>query len=130
MLASFASVPPARARSGPPASARARRPLSLMATSGFTDTQLTHDQFAKDPISFHAAVARDGWFSIILPESLGGARLGISEATIMMQTIAESGAGMAGAQSILTNVYATQPLAKFGTKEQLEETIPNINWGK
>lgn len=130
-------------------SASARRPLSVMATSGFTDTQLTvrdaisqlcaqfpstywreHDQLAKDPTSFHAALARDGWLGIALPESLGGSGLGISEATIMMQTIAESGAGMAGAQSIHANVYATQPLAKFGTKEQLEETIPNIISGK
>lgn len=45
---------------------------------------------------------------------------------MMMQTITQSGAGMAGAQSIHANVYATQPLAKFGTKEQLEQTIPNI----
>ena len=37
---------------------------------------------------------------------------------------------MAGAQAIHANVYATQPLAKFGTKEQLEETIPNIISGK
>lgn len=47
-----------------------------------------------------------------------------------MQTITQSGAGMAGAQAIHANVYATQPLAKFGTKEQLEETIPNIIKGK
>lgn len=55
---------------------------------------------------------------------------GISEATMMMQTITQSGAGMAGAQAIHANVYATQPLAKFGTKEQLEQTIPNIVSGK
>lgn len=45
---------------------------------------------------------------------------------MMMQTITQSGAGMAGAQSVHANVYATQPLAKFGTKQQKEETIPNI----
>jgi acyl-CoA dehydrogenase len=49
---------------------------------------------------------------------------------MMMQTITESGAGMAGAQSIHANVYATQPLAKFGTKEQLETTIPKIVSGE
>lgn len=121
----------------------------LMSTTSFTDTQLTvreavsqicakfpntywqeHDQTEQDPTDFHAALARDGWLGIALPESLGGAGLGISEATIMMQTIAESGAGMAGAQSIHANVYATQPLAKFGTAQQLENTIPNIISGK
>jgi len=128
-------------------SASAHRPL--MATAGFTETQLTvrdavkqvcsgfpstywqeHDQQAKDPTEFHAALAKDGWLGIALPESLGGAGLGISEATIMMQTITESGAGMAGAQSIHANVYATQPLAKFGTAKQLESIIPNIISGQ
>lgn len=45
---------------------------------------------------------------------------------MMMQTITQSGAGMAGAQAIHANVYATQPLARFGTEEQLKTTIPNI----
>ncbi|KAM0254495.1 hypothetical protein ACHAQJ_006713 [Trichoderma viride] len=121
----------------------------LMETSGFTETQLTvrqavsevcshfpntywqeHDQKEQDPKEFHAALARDGWLGIALPETLGGSGLGISEATMMMQTIAESGAGMAGAQAVHANVYATQPLAKFGTEEQLQETIPGIISGK
>lgn len=120
-----------------------------METTGFTETQLTvrdavgavcsrfpnsywqeHDQKEQDPTEFHAALAKDGWLGIALPESLGGSGLGISEATMMMQTITESGAGMAGAQAIHANVYATQPLAKFGTEEQLESTIPNIVSGK
>jgi len=85
-----------------------------------------HDESATDPHELHAALAKDGWLGIALPETYGGAGLGISEATMMMQTIAQSGAGMAGAQSIHANVYATQPLAKFGNKEQLEKTIPGI----
>ncbi|KAI1116192.1 putative acyl-CoA dehydrogenase [Nemania sp. NC0429] len=124
-------------------------PQRLMEMSGFTENQLTvreavgavcsrfpnaywreHDQNEQDPAEFHAAIASDGWLGIALPESLGGAGLGISEATMMMQTITESGAGMAGAQAIHANVYATQPLAKFGTKEQLESTIPNIISGR
>lgn len=89
-----------------------------------------HDQTETDPHELHAALARDGWLGIALPEQYGGAGLGISEATMMLQTIAQSGAGMAGAQSIHANVYATQPLAKFGNKEQLERTVPGIISGK
>ncbi len=124
-------------------------PRLLMATAGFSETQLTvrdavtqicsrfpnaywreHDQQEQDPTDFHAALAKDGWLGIALPEALGGSGLGISEATIMMQTIAESGAGMAGAQSIHANVYATQPLARFGTPQQLRSTIPKIISGE
>ncbi|PKS11127.1 hypothetical protein jhhlp_002888 [Lomentospora prolificans] len=120
-----------------------------MEMTNFTETQLTvreavsqvcsnfpntywqeKDQTESDPKEFHAALAQDGWLGIALPESLGGSGLGISEATMMMQAITESGAGMAGAQAIHANVYATQPLAKFGTEDQLEGTIPNIISGK
>ncbi|KAL2257069.1 hypothetical protein VTK26DRAFT_710 [Humicola hyalothermophila] len=120
-----------------------------MSTAGFTEEQLSvreavlricsrfpasywqeHDQQEKDPTEFHAALAEAGWLGIALPESLGGAGLGISEATVMMQSIAESGAGMAGAQAIHANVYATQPLARFGTAEQLRGTIPHVVSGR
>ncbi|RMZ88588.1 hypothetical protein DV736_g4182, partial [Chaetothyriales sp. CBS 134916] len=120
-----------------------------MEMSGFSEEQLTvkdaiekictnfpdeywqqHDQSETDPKDFHAALAADGWLGIALPEAFGGAGLGISEATMMLQTITQSGAGMAGAQSIHANVYATQPLAKFGNNQQLESTIPNIISGK
>ncbi|OAL34988.1 hypothetical protein AYO20_05703 [Fonsecaea nubica] len=127
----------------------ATRKSSIMETSCFTEEQLTvreaiqkicarfpndywqqHDQTETDPKELHAALAADGWLGIALPEEFGGAGLGISEATMMLQTISQSGAGMAGAQSIHANVYATQPLAKFGNKDQLQSTIPNIISGK
>ena len=122
---------------------------TLMDLCAFTESQLTvrdailkitaqfdntywqqHDQTETDPHELHAALARDGWLGIALPEAYGGAGLGISEATMMLQTISQSGAGMAGAQSIHANVYATQPLAKFGNKEQIEQTIPGIISGE
>lgn len=49
---------------------------------------------------------------------------------MMMQTITESGAGMAGAQAIHANVYASKPLARFVTRDQLETMLPNIESGK
>lgn len=88
------------------------------------------DQTATDPVEFHAAMAEGGWLGIALPESLGGSGLGITEACIMMQTITESGAGMAGAQSIHANLYATQPLAAFGSPDQLKNIIPAIVSGQ
>ena len=120
-----------------------------MEMSGFTEEQLSvrdaiqkicarfpdeywreRDQTETDPKDFHAALAKDGWLGIALPEEHGGAGLGIAEATMMLQTITQSGAGMAGAQSIHANVYATQPLAKFGSREQLESTVPKIISGE
>jgi acyl-CoA dehydrogenase len=49
---------------------------------------------------------------------------------MMLQTISQSGAGMAGAQSIHANVYATQPVAKFATEEQRQEWLAPLIEGK
>lgn len=120
-----------------------------METSGFSEEQMTvreailkicsnfdddywmeHDQTETYPHELHAALAKDGWIGIALPEDLGGAGLGIAEATMMMQSIAESGAGLAGAQSIHANVYATQPVSKFATPDQRERFLKKIISGE
>lgn len=41
-----------------------------------------------------------------------------------------SGAGIAGAQSIHANVYATQPVAKFATPDQLKRFLPPLISGE
>ena len=45
------------------------------------------------PEEFHRAVAEAGWLGIAMPEEFGGSGLGITEAAIMMQAVAESGGG-------------------------------------
>ncbi|KAF3482596.1 acyl-CoA dehydrogenase [Arthroderma uncinatum] len=89
-----------------------------------------HDRTEEYPHELHAALSKDGWIGIALPEDLGGAGLGISEATMMMQTIAQSGAGLAGAQSIHANVYATQPVAKFASEDQRKRMLPRLIAGE
>jgi hypothetical protein len=85
-----------------------RRANTLMETSGFSDTQLqvreaiakicsnfpdeywaAHDESGEYPHELHAALAKDGWIGIALPEDLGGSGLGISEATMMLHIISE-----------------------------------------
>ena len=68
------------------------------------DCWTQHDESGKYPHELHATLAKDGWIGIALPESLGGAGLGISEATIMLQAMSQSGAGMAEAQSVHASV--------------------------
>merc|ERR1711939_635706 len=85
-----------------------RRANTLMETSGFSDTQLqvreaiskicskypdeywaAHDESGEYPLELHRDLSKDGWIGIALPEYLGGAGLGISEATMMLHTISE-----------------------------------------
>src|ERR1700693_1039337 len=60
------------------------------------DYWLKRDREGGFPHDFHQALAAGGWLGIAMPEAYGGSGLGITEAALMMQMIAESGAGMAG----------------------------------
>ena len=57
---------------------------------------LERDRNGGFPNELYKAMARGGWLGIAMPEEHGGAGLGITEATVMMQAIAESGGGASG----------------------------------
>lgn len=81
------------------------------------------DDFAKD-------VADAGWLGIALPEAYGGSGLGVTEAAIMMMTIAESGAGFTGASSVHINIFGLKPVAVHGSEQQKQAWLPPIIQGK
>lgn len=82
------------------------------------------------PWDFYNDIASNGWLGICLPEEYGGANLGISEAAVMLQTIAESGACMNGASSVHMNIFGLAPVAKFGTEEQKKRWLVPLIEGK
>jgi acyl-CoA dehydrogenase len=82
------------------------------------------------PADFHQALARDGWLGIAMPQAYGGAGLGILEAALMMQTIAESGAGFSGASAVHMNIFGLNPVVVFGSDEQKRRMLPPLIAGK
>lgn len=82
------------------------------------DYWLKVDNAAKWPGEFQQAIAKAGWLGIMMPSEYGGSELGLAEATVMMQTISESGAGMTGASSVHMNIFGLAPVVKYGTEEQ------------
>jgi len=82
------------------------------------------------PEDFHQALARDGWLGVAMPEQYGGAGLGITEAALMMQAIAESGAGMSGASAVHLNIFGLNPVVVFGTDEQKGRWLPPLIAGR
>src|SRR6202007_2924427 len=58
---------------------------------------LKKDKEGGFPADFHKALADAVWLGICIPEAYGGSGLGISDAAIMMRTIAEFGARMSRA---------------------------------
>ncbi len=82
------------------------------------DYWLAKDKVGGFPHDFHAAFAKDGWLGIAMPQEFGGAGLGITEAALMMQAVAESGAGLSGASALHMNIFGLNPVVVFGTEEQ------------
>ncbi|OZI52765.1 acyl-CoA dehydrogenase family protein [Bordetella genomosp. 5] len=82
------------------------------------DYWLERDRDGGFPHDFHAALARDGWLGIAMPADHGGAGLGMTEAALMMQTIAASGAGFAGASAVHMNIFGLNPVVVFGNDAQ------------
>src|SRR5215216_3407902 len=94
------------------------------------DYWLRHDRDGGFPNEFHRAFAEAGWLGIAMPEEFGGAGLGITEAALMMQTVAESGAALQGASAIHLNIFGPNPIVVFGTEEQKKRILPDIIKGK
>ncbi|MSQ48980.1 MAG: acyl-CoA dehydrogenase, partial [Betaproteobacteria bacterium] len=91
---------------------------------------LKQDQQGGFPTELHQALAKDGWLGIAMPEEYGGAGLGITEAAVMMQAIAESGAGFSGASAVHMNIFGLNPVVVFGNQQQKQRMLPPLIAGK
>ena len=91
---------------------------------------LERDRTATFPDAFFAAMAEGNWLGIAMPEEYGGAGLGITEAALMMQAIAESGAAMSGASAIHINIFGLNPVVVHGTPEQKQRMLPPLIAGQ
>src|SRR3954452_4355587 len=98
---------------------------------GFGDDYwLERDRSGAFPQELHGALAADGWLGIAMPEEYGGAGLGITEAALMMQTIAASGAAMSGASAVHMNIFGLNPVVVFGSDAQKTRWLPPLFRGE
>ena len=93
------------------------------------DYWLTRDREGGFPSDFHQALAASGWLGIAMPEAYGGAGLGITEAALMMHTIAATGAGLSGASAVHMNIFGLHPVVVFGTDAQKKRWLPPLIQG-
>lgn len=84
------------------------------------------DETGAFPEEFVAAMAAGGWLGIAMPEDVGGAGLGLTEAAVLMQTVTESGAGFSGASAFHINIFGPNPIVKFGTPAQRRRFLPPL----
>jgi len=88
------------------------------------------DEAGDFPETFVAAMAGAGWLGAAMPTELGGSGLGLTEAAVAMQAVAESGAGFSGASALHLNIFGPMPLARFGTDAQKRRLIPRLISGE
>jgi acyl-CoA dehydrogenase len=94
------------------------------------DYWLNKDRQGGFPEDFHRAFAEAGWLGICIPPEFGGAGLGVTEAALLMQTIAESGAGLSGASALHMNIFGLNPVVVFGNVEQKQRMLPPLVAGR
>lgn len=88
------------------------------------------DESGVFPEAFVAAMVEAGWLGVAMPIELGGSGLGLTEAAIVMQAVAESGAGFSGASAMHLNIFGPMPMVKFGSDAQRRTHIPRLISGQ
>jgi len=88
------------------------------------------DREERFPREFHQAMATDGWLGVTMPEAFGGAGLGVTEAALVMHTVAAQGGGMTAASAIHVNMFGPHPLVVHGSAEQKAKWVPALVRGE
>jgi acyl-CoA dehydrogenase len=94
------------------------------------DYWLEADRTGEFPHAFRKAIAAGGWLGICMPEDVGGSALGISDAAVMMEAVANTAGAQTAASAIHLNIFGPHVLVKYGTDEQRRTFLPPIISGE
>src|ERR1700749_1010726 len=99
--------------------------------AGFPDSYWHEcDEEARFPEEFYSAMASAGGLGITMPEELGGAGLGVTEAAVMMHAVARAGGGYAAASSIHLNIFGPHAIGVHGSEEQKRRMLVPLIEGR
>jgi acyl-CoA dehydrogenase len=82
------------------------------------------------PWAFYDAMAAGGWIGIAMPERFGGGGLGITEASIVLEEVAASGAAMNGCSALHTSIFGMHPVVVHGSDELRDRYLPEVVAGR
>ncbi len=103
-----------------------RRVCSKFPDSYWREKDASHEF----PWDFYAALAEGGWVGIAIPEEYGGGGSGITEASIVLEEVAASGAAMNGASAIHLSIFGMNPVVKYGSEEMRQRYLPKVANGE
>src|SRR5262245_44305185 len=75
-------------------------------------------------------MAKGGWIGIAIPAGYGGGGRGITEASIVLEEVAASGACMNGASSIHLSIFGMHPVVRHGSAELRQRYLPRVATGE
>ncbi|MBV8693272.1 MAG: acyl-CoA/acyl-ACP dehydrogenase [Actinobacteria bacterium] len=84
------------------------------------------DENHEFPWAFYETLAEGGWIGIAIPEQFGGGGQGITEASILLEEIAASGAAMNGCSAIHLSIFGMNPVVKHGSDAMREKYLPKV----
>ncbi|MBN9060967.1 MAG: acyl-CoA dehydrogenase [Rhizobiales bacterium 65-9] len=85
------------------------------------------DEARAYPEEFADALTKAGWLAALIPQEFGGAGLGLTEASIVMEEINRSG-GDSGA--VHGQMYNMSTILRAGSEEQKKKYLPDIAAGR
>ena len=86
----------------------------------------TCDSEHEFPWAFYEAMAEGGWVGIAIPEEYGGGGQGITEASIVLEEIAASGAAMNGCSALHLSIFGMNPVVKHGSDWMRGTYLPQV----
>ncbi len=97
----------------------------------FDDAYWRHcDEGHEFPWDFYTAMADGGWVGVAIPERYGGGGRGITEASIVLEEVAASGAGMNGCTALHLSVFGMNPVVRHGSIDLCERYLPRVASGE
>ena len=81
------------------------------------------------PWDFYEAMAKGGWVGIAIPEEFGGGGRGITEASIVLEEVAASGAAMNGCSALHLSIFGMNPVVKYGSDWLRQTYLPRVARG-
>lgn len=88
------------------------------------------DQAHEFPWEFYSAMAAGGWVGLAIPTEFGGQGAGITEASILLEEIAASGAAMNGASALHLSIFGMNPVVQHGSEEMKRKYLPRVARGE
>lgn len=107
-----------------------RREATTIASRFPLDYWREHDRAERYPWDFVKAFASAGWLGVLIPEAYGGAGLGLTEAGLLLQAIARSGAGTSGAAAVHFYVFPLTPIVRHGSEFLKHTYLPRAARGE